>query len=322
MRLFALLAAGEIFTDAENIIDAIALRQKADRHRKIVRKMLSGKVKPLKCLQCSGKNYDECYSSGRDTECLAGGCALEVRYWGQQVVQVQAGCQQKDACISNMKQNFWQREGQIFDLNNPRRHQCKIFSGNHALNSVCHTCCFDDNCNKKIQPNSIEEWMNIKGKSQEEHVKLFTDQSLGIPQSWAAEAGPTNYKKSKKAKNAPNATQKPKTQKAQLILSDDTVLDLRNSMKFSLNANKKGEETKKINQAHFNHIEARQEVLSESKGSESKNSAVAAPQPQQKSGMGPWAVEGWADMPEWKRRQLARLKARQMIEQRFGKKSN
>ena len=78
MRLFALLAAGEIFTDAENIIDAIALRQKADRHRKIVRKMLSGKVKPLKCLQCSGKNYDECYSSGRDAECLAGGCALEV----------------------------------------------------------------------------------------------------------------------------------------------------------------------------------------------------------------------------------------------------
>ena len=91
---------------------------------------------------------------------------IKVRYWGQQVVQVQAGCQQKDACVSNMKQNFWQREGQIFDLNNARRHQCKIFSGNHALNSVCHTCCFDDNCNKKLQPNSIEEWMNIKGKSQ------------------------------------------------------------------------------------------------------------------------------------------------------------
>ena len=78
----------------------------------------------------------------------------------------------------------------------------------------------------------------------------------------------------------------------------------------------------KINEAHFNQIEARQEVLSESKGSKSKSSAVAAPQPQQKSGMGHWAVEGWADMPEWKRRQLARLKARQMIEQRFGKKSN
>ena len=93
-------------------------------------------------------------------------------------------------------------------------------------------------------------------------MKLFTDQSLGIPQSWAAEAGPTNYKKSKKAKNAPNATQKPKTQKAQLILSDDTVLDLRNSMKFSLNANKKGEETKvRINNKSENDLRLREKCV-------------------------------------------------------------
>ena len=45
MRIFALLAAGDLLASADEIIDAIALRQKADRHRKIVRKMLSGKVK-------------------------------------------------------------------------------------------------------------------------------------------------------------------------------------------------------------------------------------------------------------------------------------
>merc|ERR1712025_226664 len=315
MRLFALLAAGEIFADAENIIDAIALRQKADRHRKIVRKMLSGKVKPLKCLACSGQNFEECYDKGKVTECLAGGCALEVRYWGQTVVQVQAGCQQKDACVANMKQNFFRQHDAIFDLANPRRHQCKIFSGSHALNSVCHTCCFHDNCNKKLQPSSIQEWTSIEGKSQEENSQLFADGVTGIPRSWGSQPGYSIKKKSKKSKS-PAATDKPRTQKAQLILSDNTVLDLRNQMKFSLNANRQGEETKKINKAHFNQIEARQETVSKSKTPPSGPSKVSAPSPGQKSG--PWAVAGWGEMPEWKRRQLARLKARQMIEQRFG----
>ena len=57
------------------------------------------------------------------------------------VRQVRSGCQQKVACINNMKQNFWEIDGNPVNLQDSHMHNCKIYSDTEDV-SVCRNCCF------------------------------------------------------------------------------------------------------------------------------------------------------------------------------------
>merc|ERR1712149_21134 len=151
------------------------LREMIEKGKKMGREDLAAKFaeklnlpkeeKRLQCFECSGNSYEECYRQGQKRTCgsTETSCMLEVRFQGSvnskngpEVRQVRSGCQQKVACINNMKQNFWEIDGNKVNLADSHMHNCKIFSQPEDV-SVCRNCCFKDNCTKDWQPKNYED---------------------------------------------------------------------------------------------------------------------------------------------------------------------
>ena len=107
--------------------------------------------------------------------------------------QVRSGCQQKVACINNMKQNFWEIDGNPVNLQDSHMHNCKIYSDTEDV-SVCRNCCFKvsslsfsfkqplfkDNCTKGWQPTDYSEWVFEEQKKVKQEAMLF-DQFANPP---------------------------------------------------------------------------------------------------------------------------------------------
>merc|ERR1712176_1121143 len=156
---------------------------------------------------------------------------------GKQMKQIQAGCQQRTACINNMRQNFWQENGKIGMIKDPVRHQCKIFSdmGAYArdVHSVCHTCCFEDSCTFGWKPTQLGEWIKVPGLSSNAQTMLF-DQMGGRP--------PVAFNIRDPNKVAPLAAKK-EPQKLQVrgrTLPSKGNNPRNQAMRFSLNVDKNG----------------------------------------------------------------------------------
>jgi hypothetical protein len=139
----------------------------------------------LSCLTCSSQSSDECYQTGQVRQCGQdeGACFLETRFLGHTVIHVTSGCQQKVACINNMKQNFWDIDGNGIQLLDEQMHDCKLFSGGQGSSSVCRNCCFDDKCTKDWQPNSFDEWRILPKTPQMREMMVF-DQFSSPPEHW------------------------------------------------------------------------------------------------------------------------------------------
>lgn len=192
--------------------------------------------KQISCLTCSSSTYSDCYATGKVTECSRDedSCFLETRFTGQIVSHVQSGCQQKVACINNMKQNFWDVDGNGIQLQDEQMHHCKLFSGGQGHASVCRNCCFEDDCARGWQPNSFDEWRILPKSDQMAEMMLF-DQFSHPPEHWmkAAESRRIEYftdlddmdnfpqsKKNKKSKTKKNDEHNAK-------IDSDGVINLR-----------------------------------------------------------------------------------------------
>ena len=107
---------------------------------------------------------------------------------------MRSGCQQKVACINNMKQNFWEIDGNKVNLADSHMHNCKIFSETEDV-SVCRNCCFKvkiikkikyhiltfkDACTKDWQPKNYEDWVFEEQKKVKQEAMLF-DQFANPP---------------------------------------------------------------------------------------------------------------------------------------------
>jgi len=182
--------------------------------------------KRLQCLECSGNSYEECYRQGQIRTCgsTETSCMLEVRFQGSvnskngpQVRQVRSGCQQKVACINNMKQNFWEIDGNKVNLADSHMHNCKIFSETEDV-SVCRNCCFKDACTKDWQPKDYEDWVFEEQKKVKQEAMLF-DQFANPPDHWKKAAEDRFAKRVEYFSNiedlhkAPNYNEKPKDSK-------------------------------------------------------------------------------------------------------------
>jgi hypothetical protein len=170
-------------------------------------------TKRLSCLTCSSQSYEECYRTGQVRECGQdeGACFLETRFLGHTVMHVTSGCQQKVACINNMKQNFWDIDGNGIHLLDEQMHDCKLFSGGQGASSVCRNCCFDDKCTKDWQPNSFDEWRIMPKTPQMREMMVF-DQFANPPEHWmkAAEQRRIEYFTNLEDMKKPPTTKKDK----------------------------------------------------------------------------------------------------------------
>jgi len=221
----------------------------------------------LQCLICNEQNYEKCYQNGRLERCYGGSCFLQIRYTGDEPSQVQSGCQQKSACINNMKQNFWQDNGLVNEIENAHKHQCKIFSEGKDRNSVCHTCCFTDYCTKGWKPKMLADFITLPGYSEIDHQILF-DQYVRPPGAWTKDdydpstrnrqLVPVGGRKRPQMRNiinnrAPQTTRKPRptpkirttqkpraTQKPRTTRKPVTKKPANQAMRFSLNVDKDG----------------------------------------------------------------------------------
>jgi len=181
------------------------LREMIEKGKKMGREDLAAKFaeklnlpkeeKRLQCFECSGNSYEECYRQGQKRTCgsTETSCMLEVRFQGSvnskngpEVRQVRSGCQQKVACINNMKQNFWEIDGNKVNLADSHMHNCKIFSQTEDV-SVCRNCCFKDNCTKDWQPKNYEDWVFEEQKKVKQEAMLF-DQFANPPDHWMKSA--------------------------------------------------------------------------------------------------------------------------------------
>lgn len=148
----------------------------------------NNKNKNLHCMVCNGRSYDECYRRGIARKCSEheDACFLEVRYQGVQVVGVMSGCKQKVACINDMKQNFFdfnEYNQNGVNLLDHGKHDCQLYTGSKAGNSVCRNCCFDDFCTDGWQPSSFKDWNIAQGTEVEREMMLF-DQFSRPPHYW------------------------------------------------------------------------------------------------------------------------------------------
>merc|ERR1719215_2051115 len=219
------------FLNSENM-----LREMIEKGKKMGREDLAARFaeklnlpkeeKRLKCLECSGNSYEECYRQGQIRTCgsTENSCMLEVRFEGSvnskngpQVRQVRSGCQQKIACINNMKQNFREIDGNKVNLADSHMHNCKIFSNTEDV-SVCRNCCFKDNCTNDWQPKSYEDWVFEEQKKIKQEAMLF-DQFANPPDHWKKAAEDRFAKRIEYFSNiedlhkAPNYNEKPKKSK-------------------------------------------------------------------------------------------------------------
>ena len=197
----------------------------------------------LQCLVCNESSYAKCYEKGQTQPCSGGSCFLEVRFRGQVPFQIQSGCQQKTACINNMKQNFSQKDWN----ENTNNHQCKLFSPGTLLNSVCHTCCFEDDCTNGWQPETLYDWTTIPDLSAAEHNMVF-NQRASPPTAWSTDSLPLQVSKKQTPLGRQKKPSQRNLQKLNQLRSPKTTgkpksvtpSKANQAMRFSLNVDKDG----------------------------------------------------------------------------------
>lgn len=271
----------------------------------------------LKCIVCNENSYDDCYNYGEMKSCYGGSCFLQVRYEGNQEVQIQSGCQQATACINNMKQNFltMQDNGPVVKLENAQNHQCKLYSSGKKLNSVCHNCCFKNDCTRNWQPKSFDEWKNLPEVNKVEQTMLFNQ--FNSPPTLDGQFQMPYFSQSVH-KSGPTGSNKKEEIKTEFIIKNK-------AMKWALNVDKNGKVDPKFNQEiNKKQTQVNKNLPKSSKwangspsGQSFRPSSTSQPvtKPITKI-MATKAVKKgpWSHFPLWKQRQLQRLRAKKLAE--------